>query len=340
MLLPDRHPVRDFFVLDVMDVVPKSDMASMEHPFFSLSTKPDCRILTYRNGENSLEVIPSMMGLPTIFDKDLLIYCISHLMHQKNQGVEISRHVRLTTHDLLVNTNRPTNDLGYARVAPALDRLAGTRFKTNIKTGDEMTTSGFGLIDGFEYNRKGSMFADRLRYLEISLSEWMFRAVKSSEVLAISRDYFRLRKPIDRRLYELARKHCGAEQRAWRIGIDKLQLKTGSKSEPKEFARHMRQAVAENHLPDYGVTLENEGTNVVFYRRKRITAPKVDGLSADTLDQLVSPDVFEEARREAAARNRDFQMLKHEFVGFIGAKGHPNNLSYAFLGFVRKKKRL
>ena len=28
-LFPERHPVRDFFVLDVLDVAPRSDMASM-----------------------------------------------------------------------------------------------------------------------------------------------------------------------------------------------------------------------------------------------------------------------------------------------------------------------
>lgn len=35
------------------------------------------------------------------------------------------------------------------------------------------------------------------------------RYEKSSEILTISRDYFRLRKPLESRLYELARKCCG-----------------------------------------------------------------------------------------------------------------------------------
>jgi hypothetical protein len=40
-LLPDRHPIQDFFICDVTDAIPKDDMGSMEHPIFSLSTKPD-----------------------------------------------------------------------------------------------------------------------------------------------------------------------------------------------------------------------------------------------------------------------------------------------------------
>jgi plasmid replication initiation protein len=339
LLLPERHPVRDFFVLDVLDVVPRSDMASMEHPIFSLSTKPDMRVLKYAHGDNAIEIIPSGVGLPTVFDKDILIYCISHLMHRKNSGQVVGPHVRLTTHDLLVNTNRPTNNLGYARLSPALDRLRGTVFKTTIKTGEQTTTRGFGLIDEYEYNRKG-MFADRLRYMEVKLSDWLFRAVNAAEVLPISRDYFRLRSPLDRRLYELARKHCGTEQKLWRIGLDKLQLKTGSKQERKHFAAHMRLTVKENHLPDYGVNLEGQSDNIVFYRRGMLKRPKVDGLTADSLDWCVAGEVLERAKQEARARNRDFQALKHEFIGFMSSKGRPENLSGAFLGFVRSKSKL
>ena len=43
-LLPDRHPNLDFFVLDIADAVPKDDMASMEHPLFSLATKPRSKL--------------------------------------------------------------------------------------------------------------------------------------------------------------------------------------------------------------------------------------------------------------------------------------------------------
>uniref|UniRef100_UPI001583636F replication initiator protein A n=1 Tax=Candidatus Williamhamiltonella defendens TaxID=138072 RepID=UPI001583636F len=39
--------------------------------------------------------------------------------------------------------------------------------------------------------------------------------------------YFRIRKAIDRRLYEIARKHC-AHQGEFTIALEKLHLKTGS----------------------------------------------------------------------------------------------------------------
>jgi plasmid replication initiation protein len=264
LLLPERHPVRDFFVLDALDVAPRSDMATMAHPIFSLSPRPEMRTLRYAQGDTIVEILPSSKGLASIFDKDILIYCISKLMYAKNRGETIGQVVRITTHDLLVATNRHTGGIVYARIENALDRLAGTRIKTNIKTGDETSTQNFGLIEWYDYNRKGSGFADRLRYLDIKLSDWLFRAMQAKEVLAISRDYFLLRRPLDRRIYEIARKHCGA-QSTWRIAIDKLQARTGSKQARKHFAAHLRGLVQSNHLPDYTMVIEND--QAVFWRR-------------------------------------------------------------------------
>jgi hypothetical protein len=79
-LLPDRRTQADFFVCDLFDAAPKGDMASMEHPIFSLSTKPDHRIRRYEHNGAYIEIKPSADGLATIHDRDILIYCISQLM--------------------------------------------------------------------------------------------------------------------------------------------------------------------------------------------------------------------------------------------------------------------
>ena len=55
-LPPDRRPTPDFFVCDILDAAPKGDMASMEHPIFPLSTKPDLRTRWYEHGSVFIEV--------------------------------------------------------------------------------------------------------------------------------------------------------------------------------------------------------------------------------------------------------------------------------------------
>ncbi len=196
-LLPDRHPTGDFFVCDIFGALPKDDMASMEHPLFSLSTRPDRRVLDYTHNATSVRITPSVKGRATIHDKDILIYCISQLMAALNAGRAVSRTLQLTAHDLLVATNRETSGDAYRRLREAFERLAGTRITTNITTGDEEITSGFGLIESWEIVRKSR--GGRMAHVTVTLSEWLFRAVLGRSVLTLNRDYFRLRRPLERR---------------------------------------------------------------------------------------------------------------------------------------------
>jgi len=69
-LLPDRHPIQDFFICDVTDAIPKDDMGSMEHPIFSLGTKPDLSIREYEHKGVKISILPGALGLATIHDKD------------------------------------------------------------------------------------------------------------------------------------------------------------------------------------------------------------------------------------------------------------------------------
>ena len=94
-LLPDRHPTGDFFLCDIFGASPKDDLGTMEHPVFSLSTRPDRRILSYEHNGAQVQVIPSVKGRATIHDKDILIYCVSQLVAALNAGRETSRHLVL-----------------------------------------------------------------------------------------------------------------------------------------------------------------------------------------------------------------------------------------------------
>jgi hypothetical protein len=265
---PDRHPTADFFVCDMFDGALKNDLSTMEHPIFSLSTRPDRRVLSYTHNDALIEVVPSVKGRATIHDKDVLIYCVSQLMAAMNAGKAISRTLHLRAHDLLVATNRDTSGDAYVRLREALERLAGTRITTNITTGGTETTRGFGLIETWEIVRRSK--GGRMISVTITLSEWLFRAVLSKSVLTLSRDYFRLRKPLERRVYELARKHCG-RQLEWQIGLATLHKKAGSSAPLRVFRAAMRKMIAAGHLPDYDMA-EAPGDVICFTRRRAVVA--------------------------------------------------------------------
>ena len=101
-LLPARHTKGDLFICDVADAVLKDIMPQMEHPFYSLSKKPETKIRRYEHNGNWLEITPSVKGLATIYDKDILIYCISQIVEKLKRGEPVGHRLRITSRDLLV----------------------------------------------------------------------------------------------------------------------------------------------------------------------------------------------------------------------------------------------
>jgi plasmid replication initiation protein len=335
-LLPDRHPIQDFFICDVTDAIPKDDMGSMEHPIFSLATKPDTSIREYEHNGVKIAVMPSALGLATIHDKDILIYCISQLVAKLNNGTKLQKDLHLKAFDLLVATNRNTDGRAYEQLKGALDRLSGTRIRTNIKTGNEEVTEGFGLIDSWKIIRQAS--SGRMTELRISLSDWVFNAVANHEVLTLHRDYFRLRGPLERRMYELARKHCG-KQDEWSISLALLRKKSGSLSSDKEFRRLVGTVCVEdtrsNHMPDYAVTLE--GDKVRFLNRN--TMPKPLPEADKTLFPRLDLETFNDAR--IVAPGYDVYYLEQEWRNFWVDSGKPElkNADAAFIGFCKSRHK-
>ena len=329
-LLPDRHGTADFFVCDFFGASPKDDLGTMEHPIFSLSTRPDRRILSYEHNGTAVEVTPSVRGRATIHDKDILIYCISQLVAALNAGRAVGRRLELTARDLLVATNRETSGDGYARLREAFERLAGTRITTNIVTGGIETTHGFGLIESWEIKRHSK--GGRMISVAVTISEWLFRAVTGKAVLTLSRDYFRLRKPLERRVYELARKHCG-RQPEWRISVGVLHKKAGSAAPVRVFRAAMRKMIAADHLPGYAMT-EEEGDLICFTRRAQVIEPAAMGAP------VLTHAALDAARKMVPGL--DVYVLEAEWRDFWARSGRArlNSPDRAFLGWVKAREGL
>jgi plasmid replication initiation protein len=265
MLRKDHHPNLDFFIADLTTWSLKDDQASMEHPMFSLAKSPDTTIRHYEHNGNTITITPSVLGLPTIWDKDILIYCCSQLVEGIKQGREPKQVVQLTAYDLLICTNRSTGKRGYQLLKQALERLAGVRITTNIVTGGVRVHEGFGLLEWWRIIEKSPVDSRMVR-LEVKLSDWLYRAITSLEVLTLHRDYFRLDGGMERRIYELCRKHCG-HQPVWSIHLPLLHKKSGSAAPLKKFRSAIKKLTESNHLPDYRLRYTNEDDKLAVYLR-------------------------------------------------------------------------
>jgi len=332
-LLPQRHVETDLFVCDILDATPKSDRASMEHPLFSLSVKKDMAAFEYEQGNVKVKITPAAVeGRANVFDRDILIYVLSQLMAAKNDGQAIGRRVQISAHDLLKATNRHTTGQAYATLRRALTRLQFTQIETNI------ADTGIGEWRSISFITDARIVKEdatgRLLSVELEMGDWLVKAIESKSVLTLHKAYFQLRKPLERRLYELARKHCG-KQDIWRIGLDKLQHKTGSTSTPKEFKRLVKTICRADedqaHIPDYRFRLLDNVLEVI---------PKPEFLDVYAEPTLpcsigtvyLSAEAYEDARK--AAPSWDVYFLEQEWRMWMNKP--PRHPDKAFIGFCRK----
>ncbi len=93
----------------------KIDMPSLENPFYSLAKRADTKVRLFKynvqqHGKSesiTIEIIPSVIGGATIYDKDILTYCSSLIMARlkSNPDAPVYRRVRFSTR-YIVNTHR------------------------------------------------------------------------------------------------------------------------------------------------------------------------------------------------------------------------------------------
>ena len=177
----------------------------------------------------------------------------------KNDRLPISRKVRFHVHDYLIATHTGVGKEEYERFEQGLDRYVTTAIKTNLKSNRIEITSVFSLIDSYHLSK----VEGRCEYVEVTISEWLFNAVEGFDVITISEDYFDL-KPIEKRVYEVARKHVG-NQAEVKIGIKHLLDKSGSDSCLKEFNRMLRAIIDHDSLPDYRVKIIKD--DAILYQK-------------------------------------------------------------------------
>ncbi|MEM8615699.1 MAG: replication initiator protein A, partial [Pseudomonadota bacterium] len=182
-----------------------------------------------------------------------------------------------------------------------------------------------GLIESWEIVRRTR--GGRMVSVAVTLSEWLYRAVLAKSVLTLNRDYFGLRKPLERRIYELARKHCG-RQPVWRVSVETLLKKSGSGSPRRVFRAMLREIIREGRLPDYELS-EEDGDIIAVRPSAVVDLPE----RAPQLSQTA----LEEARR--LVPGADIYALEAEWRSMWAASGRPalRSPDKAFLGWVKKQ---
>jgi plasmid replication initiation protein len=344
-----RNPPLNVVLDAILDAPVKDERALMEFPFFSLTKQPRMTPFVYDDGVVRIEVQPGHKGIATVWDKDVLIYCASLINERIERGMKVQPELRFAAYDFLKLTQRSTSARGYELFLEALDRLQSTAVKTTITSGHEdiQERRAFSWIDKYRVLMRRTRTGKQvMEAVEVTMNDWLWRAlVENRRVLTISPDYFKLEMGLERRLYELARKHCG-RQREWRIGLARLAEKCGSARGLKQFKAEVGKIIARSSLPEYDLALEPgtareslAGTNVRF-------APKPEtALPLDPSDEPASPHAaptlalqartIERARRDYSGH--DVDALIRAWQTWTLRQGEEiRNSDRAFLAFARR----
>ncbi len=273
---PDPHPIRDFFVGDLVDDAPKDSRDMMERPFFSLAKRKRNVPIEYENDDKSVwvKVTPNPnYGMATIWDADILIWCISKIMADIDKGRnDIERTIYTTPYELLKGIARGTSGADYRDLMNALRRLRNTEVETNIRPGPRRKYAAFKWIEDTEGEGADPEDPTQLKSMSLTVPRWLFNGLRESGgVLTLDRQYFLLTSGVERAVYRIARKHAGAQEHGWTVKIKTLQQKTGSEEVVRNFALRLRKIAAkegsEEQLPRYRMTMTKtaDGSDAVHF---------------------------------------------------------------------------
>lgn len=215
----------------------KSDLNTIEAPIFSLQKNIDKDQFRWTKGELEVVVTPNKYGRATIWDKDIILYLLGQVAATINRGLIPSRTIRTSQRDILLASKRNDGGGSYKLLKAALRRLRNTSIETNMMVGEFREREEFSLIQGWKTIR--CQDGNKTTYIEITLSEWLYQSALSIDLLTYDQEYFGITKALERRLYEIFRRHLGKSS-AWKIGEQKLFHKVGGRGNIRRFRSDLK----------------------------------------------------------------------------------------------------
>lgn len=242
----------------------KGERSIMAYPFFDLDKRALKSRIEFEDPDVGVKIAVRAAdgsGVPTIYDKDLVLYVATVIARRMDAGelagTESDRVVNFSVHDFFRVAGRSTDARSYERFKAMLDRLTSATISTNIEvTIDEETLGADGWFEWFERTGTGIQYRKdregkkRISHVRIVVGRWLFNAiVKDRRILSYAQRYFDL-EPVERRLYDLARVHVGNQER-WQVRLLKLQARIGDHNRISQFLATLLKLEALDPLPEY-----------------------------------------------------------------------------------------
>lgn len=280
------------FVAEDKDLTPRNIQDIMAYPYFSLSKRKRVSPIRFESKDGNIRIEVEgleRVGIASIYDGDFLIWAATQIRRQHERTGEAPRTVFFTPNQVLRHLGKKVGGENYKQLENTLERLKTTYIRTTVRSEHLEKRGGFSWLDDWttHENRKTG---EPLMWT-MTLSNWLYQGIlQDDNILSLNPAYYLLSGGLEKRLYQIARKHAGIQPWGWALPMETLYAKTGSDEELKFFAHKIRTFSKESYpILEYAMNVHrDEETNIEMVRfTPRDQLPKRHPLYQEATKELM-----------------------------------------------------
>lgn len=312
----NKQETTNITLIDINDVIIHNNyqfsLFASEYPLFSL--KLDKKTLEYQFTSRSgikITIRNTNLGRATIQDADIFLYCTTKICQLVYEKKTVTRRITFTCYDFLKKTGRNTAGSDYQQIIHSLKRLASTKIETNKTIANIKVGSGLGLIESFCCHRNEKN--GKLEKIEILLPEWLFAEIMLMRIVTINPEYLKL-KPLERRIYQLAKTHCRPGLTSTEFKLDYFIKKIGSLNNLRYFRFQINKLCKNQPLPNFLIHYEQKEDKIWFTSRDYSNVDEIKIKDKKTENKELKQNISQQNSLKNIAQkfiiNRDITLLQ------------------------------
>lgn len=261
------------FIADHRERNPRCIQDIMAYPYFSLAKRKRVAPLVFSSPANDIEItvhgLPDY-GLASIYDADILLWLTAEIRRHYEKGGLIERKVHFNPRTMLNQIGKAKGGRQIDTLKNALIRLSTNFVHTTVRTEHQKQEGGFHWIDNWTTatDQDGE---EPTGLWSATLNEWLVQGiVQDNNILTLNPAYYRLTSGLEKRLYQIARKHAGKQAHGTFITMVALHAKAGSGDTLKQFAYEVRCMAREKGcILDYNLKVSyHDDVEKVWFRHE------------------------------------------------------------------------
>jgi len=242
----------------------------LAYPYFTLTKQKRTKPMRFFNEEQNVRIEIhgiEINGIANIHDADLLLWFSAEVRRHYEKTGQITHRIFYNPRKMLVEIGRGKGGMQINRLQESLERLVSTYVRTTVRTEHQKGKGGFHWLDywkGSQDNKTG----EPKNLWSVGMSEWLIQGIiQDTNILTLHPGYYSLTSGLEKRLYQIARKHAGKQNFGAMMTMETLYKKTGSSENTRKFAYKVRTiAREEGALLDYNISvISDKGSEKVWF---------------------------------------------------------------------------